>query len=58
MMPSSIISLLGITVIFFYCVIQILNFYGFSINYYGVYLMFMGFMVLCFIILPHSYPQL
>lgn len=58
MMPSNIITLLGITIIFFYCIIQILNFYGLSISYYGVYLMFFGFMVLCFILLPHNYPTL
>ena len=58
MMPSTIISIIGINIIFFYCIIQILNFYGFSISYYGVYLMFFGFMVLCFIMLPHNYPTL
>jgi hypothetical protein len=55
---SSIITLLGITTIISYCIIQILNFYGLSISSYGVYLMFYVFMVLSYIVLPHQNPSL
>ena len=55
---SSIITLLGITILFVYCIIQILNFYGLSIGSYGVYLMFYVFMVISYIILPHQNPSL
>lgn len=55
---SSIITLLGITVLFVYSITQILNFYGLSIGSYGVYLMFYVFMVISYIILPHQNPSL
>lgn len=55
---SNIITLLGISIIFFYCIVQILNFYGLSISAYGVYLMFFMFMMSTYIILPHQYPTL
>lgn len=55
---SNIITLLGISIIFFYCIVQILNFYGLSISSYGVYLMFFMFMMSTYIILPHQYPTL
>ena len=55
---SSIITLLGLTILFVYCIIQILNFYGVYISSYGVYLMFYLFMVACYIILPHQNPSL
>lgn len=55
---SNTITILGITLILFYCITQILNFYGISISTYGIYLVFFGFMVLTFIVLPHGYPSL
>ena len=55
---SNIITLLGISIIFFYCIVQILNFYELSISSYGVYLMFFMFMMVSYIILPHQYPTL
>lgn len=55
---SNIITLLGISIIFFYCIVQILNFYELSISAYGVYLMFFVFMMVSYIILPHQYPTL
>ena len=55
---SNIITLLGIALIIFYCITQILNFYGVSISTYGIYLVFFGFMTLTFVILPHGYTTL
>jgi hypothetical protein len=55
---SNTITLLGISIIFMYCITQILNFYGISISTYGIYLVFFSFMILSTIILPHGYPSL
>lgn len=55
---SNTITLLGISIIFIYCITQILNFYGITISTYGIYLVFFAFMILSTIILPHSYPTL
>ena len=33
---SNIITILGITLVIFYSIIQILNFYGISISSYGI----------------------
>ena len=55
---SNIITILGITLVIFYSVIQILNFYGISISSYGIYLVFFVFMLISYVILPHQYPTL
>jgi len=55
---SNSITLIGISFIFFYCITQILNFYGISISTYGIYLVFFAFIILTIVILPHGYPTL
>jgi hypothetical protein len=55
---SNTITIIGISLIFSYCITQILNFYGVSITTYGIYLVFFAFMSLTFVILPHGYPSL
>jgi len=55
---SNTITILGISLILFYCITQILNFYGISTSTYGIYLVFFGFMIITFMILPHDYPSL
>lgn len=50
------IALLGITIITFYCLGQVLNFYGVGQDVYGVYLLFYIFLIICTIILPKDYP--
>jgi hypothetical protein len=55
---SNIITILGITLVIFYSIIQILNFYGISISSYGIYLVFFVFMLISYVILPHQYPTL
>ena len=51
------ITLLGIAVIFFYCLIQILKFYGVGADVYGIYLYFYIFIILSILILPNEYPK-
>ena len=51
---SNIITILGITLVIFYSIIQILNFYGISISSYGIYLVFFVFMLISYVIL-HNY---
>lgn len=52
------ITLIGLSIIFFYVLIQILKFYGIDEDVYGVYLLFYIFIILCILILPNEYPKL
>jgi len=45
-----------LTILFFYCVTQILKFYGVSETTYGVYILFYIFISFCILILPHEEP--
>jgi hypothetical protein len=56
-MATSNITLLGITLIFFYSLIQILKFYGLGEEVYGYYLIFYAFIILSIVILPNDYPK-
>lgn len=47
------ITLIGLSIVFFYSVIQILKFYGVGEDVYGVYLLFYLFLMSCVLILPH-----
>jgi len=58
MSPAALISLIGISVIFMYIIIQILNFYGVSSDSYGIYIVFFVFLLLSIVILPNSIPKL
>jgi hypothetical protein len=40
------ITLIGLSVIFFYSLTQILNFYGISEDVYGVYILFYIFIII------------
>jgi hypothetical protein len=51
------ITLLGLSLIFFYSVSQILKFYGVGEEVYGYYLIFYAFMLLSILILPNDYPK-
>lgn len=51
------ITLIGLSVIFFYSLIQILSFYGIGEDVYGVYILFYIFIILCILILPNDYPK-
>jgi len=52
------ITLIGLSIIFFYILTQILNFYGLSEDVYGVYILFYIFIILCILILPNDYPKI
>ena len=54
----NLITLLGLSIIVFYSIIQIFNFYGVSKDVYGSYLLFYIFLILCIIVLPHNYPKI
>lgn len=54
----NIITLVGLSVIFFYSIIQILKFYGVSAEAYLPYILFYIFIIICIIVLPHDYPKL
>ena len=51
------ITLLGVSLIFFYSISQILKFYGVGEEVYGYYLIFYAFMLLSILILPNEYPK-
>ena len=52
------ITLIGLSIIFFYSLTQVLNFYGVSEDTYGVYILFYIFIILCVLILPNDYPKI
>ena len=56
-MANNNITLLGISLIFFYSISQILKFYGVGEEVYGYYLIFYAFMLLSILILPNEYPK-
>ena len=56
-MANNNITLLGISLIFFYSISQILKFYGVGEEVYGYYLIFYAFMILTILILPNDYPK-
>ena len=51
------ITLIGISVIFFYSLTQILKFYGVGQDVYGVYILFYIFMIISILVLPSNYPK-
>ena len=55
---TSMITILGISILITYCIVQILQFYGIGINVYGSYISFYIFLLLSIFILPTSYPKL
>jgi len=52
------ITIIGMSIIFFYALIKILNFYGIGSNVYGVYLFFYASIILSMFVLPNSEPTL
>ena len=56
-MAISNITLLGVSLIFFYSLTQILKFYGIGEEVYGYYLIFYVFILLSILILPNEYPK-
>jgi hypothetical protein len=50
------ITLIGISIIFFYSLTQILKFFGIGEDVYGVYLLFYIFIIISILVLPNEYP--
>jgi hypothetical protein len=53
----NVITIIGITVIFLYSLIQILSFYDVGPGTYGPYLLFYGFLAISTLFLPHDDPK-
>lgn len=51
-----VITFIGLSIVFFYSLIQILNFFGISQEIYGSYLLFYIFMTISILVLPNNYP--
>lgn len=58
MNTSSIITILGISLLLVYGLIKVLDFYGIGINIYGSYLAFYLFLLISVFILPNNYYKL
>lgn len=57
MKTSSIITILGVSLLLFYTIITILKFYGINESVYGTYLLFYIFIILSILVLPTDYPK-
>ena len=53
-----VITLLGVSLVFFYSLTQILKFYGIDESVYGVYILFYLFIILSILVLPNDYPKI
>jgi len=51
------ITLIGLSIVFFYSIIQILKFYGVAEDVYGVYILFYIFIIISILVLPNEYPK-
>jgi hypothetical protein len=51
------ITLVGFTILFFYCVIQIFKFFGIEQHVYSDYLLFYGILLLSVVFLPNNIPD-
>jgi len=52
------ITLLGLSIICLYSLIQILKFYGVSTEAYTIYIYFYLFILITIFVLPNDYPKL
>jgi len=52
------VTLIGLSIIIFYSLTQVLNFYGIGEDVYGVYILFYIFIILCILILPNDNPKI
>jgi hypothetical protein len=55
MTTNNIITTLGIFILFSYGIIRILEFYGFDVSSYGVYIAFYSFLLISIFVLPNNY---
>ena len=54
---SELITYLGVSLILYYSLTRILNFYGIGQGVYGVYVLFYVLIMICILILPSNYPE-
>ena len=52
------ITILGISLLFFYSLTTILQFYGFDTSVYAIYILFYVFLIISLLILPTTYVKL
>jgi hypothetical protein len=52
MSSTATITIIGITILILYILIQILNFYGIGQDVYGIYMVFVIFMIINSFVLP------
>jgi hypothetical protein len=50
------ITLIGLTIILYYSITQILKFYGVGEDVYGVYILFYIMIIISILVLPNEYP--
>ena len=55
---SSTTTLIGVSVLVFYSVSKILQFYGIGENVYGVYMLFYIFIIALIMLIPNNYPDI
>jgi branched-subunit amino acid ABC-type transport system permease component len=58
MTTSSIITILGLSIVLVYGITRILEFYGIGINVYGSYIAFYFFILITSFVLPREYPKI
>jgi hypothetical protein len=51
------ITIIGMSIIFFYALVKVLKFYGVDSNDYGFYLFFYASIILSIFVLPNSEPS-
>jgi hypothetical protein len=51
------ITLIGLSIVFFYSLTQILKFYGVGEDVYGIYILFYIFIIICILVLPNDNPK-
>ncbi len=52
------ITFIGLSILFFYSLTQILSFYGIGEDVYGSYVLFYLFLICCIFVLPNEYPKI
>lgn len=51
------ITLIGVSIIFFYSLTNILKFYGVGEDVYGIYVLFYILIIISTLVLPNDYPS-
>jgi hypothetical protein len=51
------ITIVGVSIVFIYCMIQLLNFFNINKSVYAPYILFYIIMMISVLILPNSYPE-